>query len=152
MATIMTPGVTSRARLQWFAEKQHSPAHSEVHNGPVTKILYIYIYIYIYARARVCVFEPKYFPCKTCRCCFYTPSIQTGYKLPIRPPLWSRGNIVASHLAGPDSIPSRVSFCGWGFFRGFSSIVRQMSGKPRPHPSPDIIGHHNHSLWALKLI
>ena len=29
-----------------------------------------------------------------------------------RPPLWSKGNIVASHLAGPGSIPSRVSFPG----------------------------------------
>ena len=61
-----------------------------------------------------------------------------------RPPQWSRGNIVASHLAGPGSIPGRVSFPGWGFFLGFSSAVRRMSGKRRLHPSPDNIGHHNH--------
>ena len=34
------------------------------------------------------------------------------------------------------------------FFRGFSSTVRQMSGKLRYHLSPDIIGHHNiHKLF-----
>ena len=60
------------------------------------------------------------------------------------PPLWSRGKIIASHLAGSGSIPDRVSFPGWGFLRGFSSTIRQMSGKLRPQPSPDIIGHHNH--------
>ena len=37
--------MTSRARLHRFAEKRHSPAHSEVPNGPVTKISYIYIYV-----------------------------------------------------------------------------------------------------------
>ena len=62
--------------------------------------------------------------------------------LQTRPPLWSRVNIVASHLAGPGSIPDRVS-SGWGSFWGFSSSEKQMSGKLRPHPSPDIIGHHN---------
>ena len=31
---------------------------------------------------------------------------------------------------------------GWGFFRGFPSAIRQMSGKLRSQPSPDIIGHH----------
>ena len=34
---------TSRARLHSFADKLHSPAHSEVHNGLVTKISYIYV-------------------------------------------------------------------------------------------------------------
>ena len=29
-----------------------------------------------------------------------------------RPPLCSRGNIVAAHLADPDSIPGRASFPG----------------------------------------
>ena len=29
--------------------------------------------------------------------------------------LWSRDNIVASHLACPGAIPGRVSFSGWGF-------------------------------------
>ena len=61
-----------------------------------------------------------------------------------RPPLWSRDNIAAFHLAGPGSIPGRVSFPGRGFFRGFSLTVGQMSGKRRHQPSPDIIGHHNH--------
>ena len=37
-----------------------------------------------------------------------------------RPLLRSRGNIVASHLAGPGSIPGRVGFLGWGL----SSTVR----------------------------
>ena len=47
---------------------------------------------------------------------------------------WLRDNIVASHLAGPGSIPGRVSF-----LRCFSSTVRQMSGKLRP---PSILGYH----------
>ena len=46
-------------------------------------------------------------------------------------------------LTFPGFDPGRVSFPCWGF-RGFSSTVRQMSGKLRPHPSPDIIGYHNH--------
>ena len=61
-----------------------------------------------------------------------------------RPPLWSRGNIVASHLAYPGSIPGHVSFPGWGFSRSFSSTIRQMSGNVRPNPSSDITDHHNH--------
>ena len=48
------------------------------------------------------------------------------------PPLWFRCNIVASHSACPGSIPSRVSFPGWGFFQSFSPTVRQMSGKLGP--------------------
>ena len=43
VASTMTPAVTSRARLQMFAEKRHSPAYSEVPNGPVTKISYLYV-------------------------------------------------------------------------------------------------------------
>ena len=62
-----------------------------------------------------------------------------------RPPLWSRDNFVASQLAGPGSIPGRVSFPGWSVFRGFSSTVRHMSGKLRPHLSLDMTGHHNHN-------
>ena len=61
-----------------------------------------------------------------------------------RPPQWSRGNMVASHLAGLGSIPSQVNFPGWGFFWGFSSTIRQMSGKLGPQTSLEIIGHHNH--------
>ena len=34
----MTPAVTSRTGLHRFAEKRLSPAHSEVPNGPETKI------------------------------------------------------------------------------------------------------------------
>ena len=48
----------------------------------------------------------------------------------------------ASHLAGPGSIPGRVSFPGWGF-PGFSSTVRHISGNLRRQPASDIIGHHN---------
>ena len=39
----MASAATSRARLHRFAEKRHSPAHSEVPYGPVTKISYIYV-------------------------------------------------------------------------------------------------------------
>ena len=60
------------------------------------------------------------------------------------PPLWLRGNIFASHLVGPASIPGRVNFPGWRFFWVFSSTVWQMSGKLRLHPSLDVIGYHNH--------
>ena len=63
-----------------------------------------------------------------------------------KPPLWSRRNIVASHLAGPGSIPGRVSFPGWSFFGVFP---RQMSKKLMSHPSPDIIAHHNHKKIIL---
>ena len=37
-ASTVTPAVTSRAHLHRFADKRHSPEHSEVHNSPVTKI------------------------------------------------------------------------------------------------------------------
>ena len=43
VASTMTPAVTSRARLHRFVDKRHSPAHSEVQNGPLTKISYIYV-------------------------------------------------------------------------------------------------------------
>ena len=41
VASTMTSTATSRARLHRFADKRHSPAHSEVHNDPVTKMSYI---------------------------------------------------------------------------------------------------------------
>ena len=50
----------------------------------------------------------------------------------------SRDNTVASHLAGPDWVPGRVSFpcCGFsGFFLNYITYVPSI---------PDIIGHHNH--------
>ena len=43
VVSTMTSAVTSRARLHRFAVKRHSLAHSEVHNGHVTKISYIYV-------------------------------------------------------------------------------------------------------------
>ena len=46
------------------------------------------------------------------------------------------GRICACHAAGPDSIPGRDKFPGWGFFRVSSSPVRQISGSFRP---PNII-------------
>ena len=49
------------------------------------------------------------------------------------------GSMCTCHAAGPGSIPSRDKFPGWGFFRGFSSPVRQMSGSFRPPRSPNII-------------
>ena len=39
---------------------------------------------------------------------------------------------------------SHFSFSGWDFFWAFTSVVRQMSRKFRPHPLPDIISYHNH--------
>ena len=85
-----------------------------------------------------------------CRCCsqlsdmcgrnFNICNVCSKFGEILQPLLWSRGNIVVFRLAGPGSIPSWASFPGWGF----SSIVRQMSGKFSSHPSLDIIGHHNH--------
>ena len=49
------------------------------------------------------------------------------------------GSMRACHAADPGSIPGRVKFPGWGFFGGFSSPVRQMSGSFRPPRSPNII-------------
>ena len=49
------------------------------------------------------------------------------------------GSMRACHTAGPCSIPGRDKFPGWGFFRGFSSPVRRMSGSFRPTRSPNII-------------
>ena len=49
------------------------------------------------------------------------------------------GSMRACHAAGPGSIPDHDKFPGWGFFRGFSSPVRQMSGNFRPTKSPNII-------------
>ena len=68
--------------------------------------------------------------------CLHWPAIHFS-NCTCRPRLWSRGNIVASHLAGPSSIPGRVSFPGWGF----SSTLRQMTEKRRRHQSSYIIGH-----------
>ena len=49
------------------------------------------------------------------------------------------GIMRACYAAGPGSIPDRDKFPGWGFFRGFSSPVRQMSGSLKPPRSPNII-------------
>ena len=60
------------------------------------------------------------------------------------------GTMRACHAAGPGSIPGRDKFPGWGFFRGYSSPVRQMSGSFRPPWFPEnhlaIIIIHHHSL------
>ena len=50
----------------------------------------------------------------------------------------------ACHAAGPGSIPGRDKFPGRGFFRGFSSPVRQMSGSFRPQGPRISSGHHHH--------
>ena len=59
-------------------------------------------------------------------------------------PLWSRDNVVASHAAGPGSIPDGVSFLVevfLGFFLNCKIHVR----KSGPHSFPDHpVGHHNH--------
>ena len=39
-----------------------------------------------------------------------------------QPPLWSRGNVVASRQEGLGLIPGRVNFPGWGFFRMFPQL------------------------------
>ena len=65
-----------------------------------------------------------------------------------RTPLWSRGNITASHLAGAELVPGRVSFPGWGF----SSTVRHMKGKLRRHQSPGIIGHQTLLFRAVPIL
>ena len=63
-------------------------------------------------------------------------------------PLWSRGNIMASHAVGPGSILGLVSFLVKGFFRGFPSTVRQMSGN-LGHNRPRLsYGHHIIRLWT----
>ena len=49
------------------------------------------------------------------------------------------GSMRACHAASQDSIPGRDRFPGWGFFRGFSSPLRQMSGSFRPTRPPNII-------------
>ena len=49
------------------------------------------------------------------------------------------GSMRAGHAAGPGSIPGPDRFPGWGFFRGFSSPVGQMSGNFRPPRFPNII-------------
>ena len=54
-------------------------------------------------------------------------------------PCGASGSMRACHAAGPGSIPGRDKFPVWGFSRGFSSPVRQMSGSFRPPRSPNII-------------
>ena len=49
------------------------------------------------------------------------------------------GSMHVCHAAGLGSIPGRDKFPGYGFFRVFSSPVRQMSGSFRPPRSPNII-------------
>ena len=55
-------------------------------------------------------------------------------------------SVRACDAAGPDSIPGVDKFPGWGFFRGFSSSVRQISGNIRPHSSSNIIWASQSSL------
>ena len=49
--------------------------------------------------------------------------------------------------SGPRFNPRLCQFSCLRFFLDFSSTVRQMLGKLRPHPSLDIITHHNHQSW-----
>ena len=49
------------------------------------------------------------------------------------------GSMHVFHGEGPRSIPGQDKFPGWGFFRGFCSPVRQMSGKLRPPRFPNTI-------------
>ena len=54
------------------------------------------------------------------------------------------GSMRACHAAGPGSIPGRDKFPGWGFFGGFSSPVRRMSGSFRTISPRISFAHHNH--------
>ena len=54
------------------------------------------------------------------------------------------GSMCACHAAGLGSISDWDKFPGWGFFRGFSSPVRQMSGSFRPQGPRISYGHHYH--------
>ena len=59
-----------------------------------------------------------------------------------RPLLWCRDNIVTSHESGPGFDPWSGQFPGWGFFRGFPSPLRQISGN-LGHIRPRLsYGHH----------
>ena len=58
----------------------------------------------------------------------------------LRPPLWSRDNIIASNAAGLGSIPSWVTF----LVEVFSSTLRQMSGNLGHILQRISFGHHNH--------
>ena len=49
------------------------------------------------------------------------------------------GSMRACYTAGLGSIPDQDKFPGWGFFRGVSSPVRQMSGSFRPPRPPTVI-------------
>ena len=70
-----------------------------------------------------------------------------------RSPLRSRDNIVASHLAGPDSNPGWINFPGWGFFQGFSLTVIQYKCRENlvriPFSILGIIGHRHHHQSVL---
>ena len=59
-------------------------------------------------------------------------------RLKCRPPLWSRGNIVASHAAGPGSIPGRVNLLVKDFSGGFLNRKTNVK-KFGPHSSSVII-------------
>ena len=56
-------------------------------------------------------------------------------------PLWPRDDTVASHLAGPGSIPGRINFPDWVFSGVFLQPLDKCREKLRPQPSPFIFGH-----------
>ena len=62
-----------------------------------------------------------------------------------RPPLRSRGKVVASHLADPGSTPVE------SVFLGFPSTLTQMTGKLSRHQSPGIIGHQTLLFRAVPI-
>ena len=82
--------------------------------------------------------------------CIPEPSRSTDFtsiSLPFVHPLHKNTSLVcklsdlvhACHAVCPGSIPGRDKFPMWGFFRGFSSSVRQMSGSSKPTWFPEYI-------------
>ena len=49
-------------------------------------------------------------------------SYKPRFHRPCTPPLWLRGNIIASHLADPGSILGPISFLGLSFYWIFPQL------------------------------
>ena len=84
---------------------------------PSGRLLYIHTYIHTYYSFK---YEKGRFWYCSSVCISISPR---SFYLCTWSPLWSRGNIFASHIAGQGSIPGRVSFPGWSFFRANVSKI-----------------------------
>ena len=83
--------------------------------------------------------SPPFEPCKT-NCTIYDCVNRCG----------ASGSMRACHAAGPDSIPGRDRFPGWGFFGVFphlSDICQETLGPQGPRIS--FGRRHHHSIFAL---